>query len=54
VREMEDLKVVVTVKNIDEVQETINKANALIKELGKCLWELNKLQVETTIEKENH
>ena len=50
---MEDLKVVVTVKNVDEVQETINKANKLIKELEDCLWELRKLQVETTIEKEN-
>ncbi|WP_213996437.1 hypothetical protein [Tepidanaerobacter syntrophicus] len=49
---MADLRVVVTIENVDKVQETINKVNGLIKELNDCLWELKKLSAETAIEKE--
>jgi|LSQX01.2.fsa_nt_gb hypothetical protein len=42
---MKQLKVVITIKNYDEVMENINKAKALIKELEECLWKIRKLNV---------
>lgn len=47
-----DLKITVTIQNLDKIQSAIEKAEKATKEVKDALWELATLKHETLIEKE--
>ena len=50
---MEELKIVTTVKNFEEIEQLFKRADELTRELGKIYWELRGMQrPEKTFEKE--
>jgi len=43
---MADLKMNITIENVDEVKATIERAETLVGELKYCLWQLTTLKVK--------